>query len=393
MPKTKIIYVITQGELGGAQRYVHDLATNLDKTQYDVLVMAGAEKPDLKIKLERAGIPCALVKNLVRKLHPLKDLLAIFELQKAFRELEPNIIHLNSGKAGFLGSIAAGLAGQRNKVIFTAHGFSFLEPNPWWLRTLYLWAEKIAKPFRQKIICVSEYDRQQALKQKIGAEKQLITIHNGIDTEKFQILRGQLQINSKFKIPNTKLVSTIAHLYPTKGLKYLIEAAKIVTAKFPAVSFVVIGEGQEKTKLESRIKNYGLGEKFFLLGAIPNASQYLTEFDIFVLPSIKEGFPYTILEAMAAGLPIVATNVGGIPEMITPSLSPPIPLRGTGGEEVGVGILVPPKNPETLAEVIIYLLNHPDLAEKLIQNAREKVGHFTVQKMLAETEKVYRLLA
>lgn len=371
MAEKSICYLVTQGEFGGAQRYVFDLATNRDKQKYECLVLMGPEKLDLKERLEQKGVPAHIVKNLVRAIHPLKDIKAILELKEIFAKLEPDIIHLNSGKAGFLGSIAAWLAGSRN-VVFTAHGFTFLEPNPWPFKLLYLLAEKIAGPLRKKIICVSKFDKQQALKYKVGAPEQLVTIHNGYDLDKIKIQK------SKFKTANqnSKIVGTIANLYPTKGINYLIDAAHILYSKFhiPDSEFVVIGEGRERKNLESRIKKLGLEKNFFLLGAKPNAAQYLSGFDIFVLPSVKEGFPYTILEAMAAGLPIVATQVGGIPEAITHQKE---------------GLLVPAQNPEALAEAILKLLGDPNLAQTLARNAENKVSEFSLSAMLARTQRVY----
>lgn len=174
-----ICFVVTQGELGGAQRYVFDLAASLAGS-YRVLVVVGAEKSELQQKLQEANVEVKMANNLVRKIHPIKDLRAIFELRKVFREIKPDIVHLNSSKAGVMGSISARLAGIKN-VIFTAHGFAFLEPHSWIIRQIYFWAEKIASLFRRKIICVSEFDRQEAIKWGLCQPEKLVTIHNGIE--------------------------------------------------------------------------------------------------------------------------------------------------------------------------------------------------------------------
>jgi glycosyltransferase involved in cell wall biosynthesis len=378
--KIKILYVITQGEFGGAQRYVFDLATHLNRNDYEILVLVGAEKPDLKIKLEEQGIRVIPVKNLVRNIHPLRELLAIFELRKIFRREKPNLIHLNSSKAGVLGSFAARLAGMKN-VIFTAHGFAFLEPHSWPVKYFYFWAEKIATSFRKKIICVSDYDRQAATKAELCRPEKIITIHNGIAIDDSKFLTKEAarnSLDSKFLILNSDfLIGTIANLYPTKGIKYLIDAAKEVVAKFSTVKFMVIGEGKKRKNLELRIKNLGLRDNFFLLGQVPNAEDYLHKFNLFVLPSLKEGFPYTILEAMQAGLPIVATRVGGIPEAISNEKQ---------------GLLVPPKDKKALANALLRLLKNPQLACELGENAKARAKDFTLEKMIAKTEKIYETL-
>lgn len=355
----KILFVITQGERGGAQRYVFDLAAHLPRDRFSVSVVAGPEKSELRNLVLGRGGRFLICRNLIRDIHPLKDLLAIRELRKIFAREKPDIVHLNSSKAGVVGSVAARLAGVK-RVVFTAHGFAFLEPNSWWRRQIYYWAERFATYFRDKIICVSECDRQAALRSRLGPAEKFITIHNGIATVSLPPPTSHL--TPPF------VVGAIAHLYPTKGLNHLVDAARDIDAKF-----VIIGEGPERANLESRIKNYGLGNKFELLGERINAHQYLPQFDIFVLPSVKEGFPYVILEAMAAAQPIVATAVGGIPEILNHE----------------TGILVPAADPKALADAIKFLIENPEIAKRLGQNARERVKNFTLEKMVAETAKIY----
>lgn len=367
--KIRILMVVTQGEMGGAQKYVYDLATSLNKEKYEVLVLMGEKNPELKNRLEAADIRVTLLDHLVRSIHPLEDLVATFELRSAIREYKPDILHLNSSKAGVLGSLAGRLAGIHN-IVFTSHGFAFLEPYSFVIRKFYFWAEKLATVFRKKIICVSEFDRQAAFESKLGAKEKFITIHNGIDISKPQITNTKFQINSK------PVIGTIANLYPTKGIKYLIEAAALLKTMIPDSKFIIqiIGEGRERKNLELRIKNYGLESTIFLLGKLPNASEHLRDFDIFVLPSIKEGFPYTILEAMAAGLPIVATKVGGIPEILI---------------DKKTGLIVAPKNPQALADAIMNLISNPESGSRMGRKAQEIVKNFTISKMVSATEKIY----
>lgn len=413
---TKILFIITQGEMGGAQRYVLDLTKNLDKSAYQILVVMGEEKTELRNRLREFNIPVKLAKHLKRNIHPLHDLLAIWELKKMIKEFRPDIVHLNSSKAGILGSLAARLAGVKN-VIFTAHGFAFLEPHGWLVRQSYFWAEKLATYCRKMIITVSDFDRETAIKSKIGRAEKFQTIHNGIDLSISNhhnpsppplTLRGGVLASRQGKPPlkirpacgtgredeKELFIGTIANLYPAKGLQYLIEAARLV----PHAQFVVIGEGQERKNLELQIKKYGLENRFFLTGAIPEAQELLPAFDVYVISSLKEGFPYTLLEAMRAGLAIVATSVGGIPEAISPSLFLPLPsTKGEGKGEIerglnATGILVEPKNPQALAQAIITLLQNPELKKTLGANARERVKNFSIAKMLEATAAVYREL-
>lgn len=376
--RIKILYIITQDEMGGAQRYVLDLASSLEQNKYEVLVLAGGGKQDLSSELKQRRIEVRTVKHLKRSINPFQDILAFFELKRIICDYKPDILHLNSSKAGAIGSLAGRMGGVKN-IIFTAHGFAFLEPHPWLIRWIYFWAEKLATVFRKKIITVSEYDRQAAIKSGLGPTEKFVTVHNGIQIDvipsETTLSSGEARAqNDKQKWP---IIGTIANLYPTKGLSYLLDAAKMVIKDFPEAKFVVIGEGRERKNLELRIRNYELKNNFFLIGAKKNASQYLSAFDIFVLPSLKEGFPYTILEAMMAELPIVATAVGGIPEALT------------NNQE---GLLVQPKNPSALTEAINKLIASPSLAKTLAQNAKWKVKKFSLSKMVEKTLKVYHSL-
>src|SRR3989344_8443285 len=166
MNKIRILFVITQGEFGGAQRYVFDLATALNKSEYEITVLIGQDPDKLKQKLEKANIKVEALRHL-KRFNPLQNFFAIFELKKKFESLKPDIVHLNSSMAGFVGSLAAHLAGIQN-VIFTAHGFAFLEPNSWIVKKIYFLAEKFATRFRKKIITVSDRDKTSAIAYKLS---------------------------------------------------------------------------------------------------------------------------------------------------------------------------------------------------------------------------------
>ena len=382
--KKKILYIITQSDFGGAQRYVFDLSTHLN-ADFDVLVAAGKDGGgELFSRLERCGIKTVRLKHLKRAINPWRDLLAFFELRQLIKTEKPNIIHLNSSKAGILGSFAAKFQVSRFtfQVVYTANGWVFNEPLNWLKKKIYLWLEKLTSKYKNKIICVSEYDRQTALKYGFPAKK-LATIHNGIDFTNLHFLEKEAsrqelfnRLDFKFHASCFKLVGSIANLYPAKGIEYLVEAANIANHKSQITNciFAVIGEGAERLKLEKLIKKYNLTDKFFLLGHLENASQYLKAFDIFILPSVKEGFPYAILEAMSAGLPIISAKVGGIPEMIVDGQN---------------GFLVEPKNPQQLAEKIAYLLKNPEISQNLQEQTIAAIKELSLAKMLEKTKEIY----
>ncbi len=378
-----ILYLVTQSDYGGAQRYVFDLASSL-KGKYQITVAAGpSQSEELLKKLATAQIDFKKLKYLRRAINPLFDLLGLWEIIKLIKKIKPDIIHLNSSKAGFLGALATRLLRTSNlehqTVIYTVHGFVFLEPMNFLKKKLYVWIEKISARWKDYLITVSENDRQVGIKYKITRPEKLITIHNGIDSEKINFLpkeqsRQFLTVNYKLKAKSYKLIGTLANYYPTKGLNYLIEAAAQIIKEKPEIIFALMGDGPERKKLEQQIKQLNL-EKYFILGYQENANQYLKALDIFVLPSVKEGFPYAILEAMSAELPIIASAVGGIPEIIQNNFN---------------GILVEPKNPKILAEKIIELLKDEDKQQKIGRKALAAVkDKFSLATMVEETEKLY----
>ena len=210
-------------------------------------------------------------------------------------------------------------------------------------------------------------------------------IYNGIAPEKLEFLPKEeakkflFKDNAKYQIQDTKyLIGCVANFYKTKGLEYLIKAANILNTdfKFQVSDFkiLVIGDGKERENLESLIKEYSLNDKVFLMGRIPNAHKYLKAFDMLVLPSLKEGFPWIILEAMASETPIIATKVGAVPEII---------------KDQKDGMLIEFKNPQELAEKIMKLIQDSGLSQKLKTQAREKLKDFSLQKMVQETEKLF----
>lgn len=382
MPKKKILYVITLAERGGAQKYVLDLAKNLDKEKYEILVACGGKLSEwLFINLEKEKIEYYPLKHLKREILPWHDFLGLFELRRLIKLFKPDIIHLNSSKAGVIGSFAA-VGMKKIKVVYTAHGFVFNEPMSSFKKFIYLWAEKMSGGMKNKIIAISKFDEEIGIKNKIAPKEKFVTISTGIDPQAIAFLSKNEALKKLNIPPKYKIVGTIANYYPTKALHRLIEASKIISEKCNDCKFILIGDGPEREKLGEIIKNNKLTNNFFL-GPIDNASTYLKAFDVFVLPSVKEGMPYTVLEAMLAEVPIVATKVGGISEMITDGKTGFLVESKTGKEEAATI--------NQIAEKAAYYLNHPEIMQIFTNSAREKIiADFTLKKMISETEKIYQ---
>ena len=371
--KKKILYVITKSNWGGAQRQVFDLATNLPEDKFETAVALGGGGL-LKEKLDGAGIRTIAVETLGRDIKIFNDLISFFKIFQIIKKEKPDILHLHSSKVGFLGALIGRLLGIK-KIIYTVHGWMFLEKQPqWWTITMrfFSWLTIL---LTHKTIAVSENDKN-ASADFIGVKNKITVIPNGINTINFleksearkKILPNQKTLDGEFWF------GTIAELHKNKGLNFAIEA---LDKNLPAV-LVIVGEGEERKNLERLILERELQEKVFLVGQIDNTATLLKAFDVFLLPSTKEGMPYSILEAGAAGRPVIASNVGGLPEIIT---------------DMESGILVRAGRPAEIRKAMEFLINNPERRAAFGAALQSVVAEkFGLSKMLGQIETLYNSL-
>ncbi len=366
-----ILYIITQGNEGGAQKYVLALAKH-----FRGIIASGTEAQTLFDNAKNLQLTCLVgrqatynLPHLKRNINPWHDVMAIFEIRELIKKVNPDIVHLNSSKAGVLGSFAS--MGLKTKIVFTAHGFIYNEPLSWAKKLFYLALEKIASEYRDYIICVSDADKTSALENQLISANKISTIYNGINVIHFL---PKAESQAILNLPTDKIIiGTIVNFYKTKGLDILIESIFLLSNEVKTkIQIIIIGSGPEFKNLKLKIKDLKLESIILTPGSIDNASLYLKALDIFVLSSRKEGFPYVILEAMQAGLPIIATSVGGVPEALG-----------------NAGILVNPENPKLLANEITNLITNAQKQKTLSIKAIERAKLFTEAKMLSETQKIY----
>jgi len=398
----KILYLITQSEIGGAQRYILDLARAL-KGEFEITVAFGSPSPwnlnhketkgkpfeqgELATRLAEENIPFHILPHVVRTISPLSDIRAIFEIAKLIKKIRPDIVHLNSSKISILGSLAAKLCSMLRVpcyVVYTVHGWVFNEPEARWKNILFRFAEKFTARFKDKIICIDRLDYGIALEDLKLPDNKLSIIYHGLDLNRYNFRpREEARKALAANLPagsfaaDTIIVGSIGNLYATKGFEYFIEAMeKVVSGLNLPIKAVIIGEGPERDELQKLIsKKSALKGKMYLSGGITNAAELLPAFDYYLNTSVKEGFPYSILEAMAAGLPIVASEVGGIPDMITDREN---------------GLLVAAKNSEAIATRLLNLMSDEDLRQALIEQAiYDARNRFTLGYMIEETKKLY----
>ena len=357
--KTKILYIITKATWGGAQRYVYDLATGLPDG-YEAVVAAGSPGR-LSEKLAAKGVRTVSIPSLTRDVFFLRELRALSALVGLIRRERPAIIHLNSSKAAALGAAAARIAGllpngTRPRIVYTAHGWPFTEERSWIERRLIAAISWITMLLSHATIVLSERDME--LARAWPGSSRLTLIPNGVRAESaFDATHARRILETDYGIPPARtLIGTIAELHPNKGLSDLITTLPMLPDD---AHLVIVGDGELKDRLTDFAEQLGVARRISFLGFIPDAASLIPGFDVFVLSSTKEGMPFVILEAGSRGVPVVATDVGGIPEIIEDGID---------------GFLVPIHDCERLAARINETIAHPDEARRRASHLQESIA-------------------
>ncbi|MGD0976858.1 MAG: glycosyltransferase [Minisyncoccia bacterium] len=379
--KKKVLFIITQSEPGGAQRFLVNFISNLDKDKYELALITGKnENNGLSTSLKEKNIKFIVAESLHREINFAEDIEALREIKKEIGAFKPDTLFLASSKAGFIGSLAAKQIGFTGKVIYRIGGWTFNDPWPSWKKFVFRMMEKQSAHWKDIIILNNQKDYQQVEKFGIKPRGLIIVVPNGLDVYKMDfLLKEEARLKLYQKISGKSggifqakiIIGTIANFYPTKGLEYLVETAEFFKND-PDMAFVIIGDGPERENLKFKIKNLKLENKVFLVGQISDAYRYLPAFDIFVLPSVKEGFPWALIEAMAAKLPVITTDVGAVSEII---------------ESGKNGIIVPAGKPEFMANAIKTVLDGSKSAQELGIQAHQSVLHkYRLGKMVSQIE-------
>jgi glycosyltransferase involved in cell wall biosynthesis len=307
-----------------------------------------------------AGIEIARSYNLARHAR------SFFELVRFMRRERFDVVHAHTPVAGIIGRIAAKLA-RVPVIIYTSHGFYFHEGTPWLARALHIALERFGAALSDLIFVVSAEDYQMAIRERIAPARKLIHIPNGANPEIFDRARykgGAAAFRHERGIGEAPIVGYVGRIVLEKGVVEFVRAAAQVRSAVPAATFVMVGAPlpsdrddcwDEVLRLRDEL---GLGSSLVLTGYRRDVPHLLAAFDLFALPSYREGMPYALLEAMATGLPVVATDIRGCREEVVDGLT---------------GFLVPPRNADALAGAIVKILSSPDLATRMGKAARDRI--------------------
>lgn len=313
----KILHCITLSIAGGAQQVVKHLCEGFYKENNIILVTSS--NGELVKLVENFGIKVYLLHNMKRNISPIDDLKTLIKLIHIIRYEKPDIVHCHSWKAGVLGRIAAFFC-RVEKIYFTVHGWSVLgKPNKI-LRSIFICIEKTLALLTTKLIFVCEEDRKQGISLNIAAKEKLCTIYNGINDIKR--IKSSENIREIYKIPEDAII--LCSVARMDSQKRCFETASIMAEimnKRKDIYFMFVGDGPLFIQMESTVKLYGIEQRFILAGSRNNVPDYLNSADIFLLLSNYEGLPISLLEAMCMGLPLVASDVGGVCELIEENIN------------------------------------------------------------------------
>ena len=387
MEKIRVLHLITHLGIGGAQDNTLLTVRDHSRQRYEVHLATGQDYTDWVARGQAHADAFFLFPDLCRSANLRADLRALNQLTDFLRERQYHIVHTHSAKAGLLGRIAA----RRAKVpviIHTFHSFGWQvartsHTRPWHVvassmkEWFYILVERYAASISDGLITVSELNKQEAIRAHLAPPERLTTIYSGIDLDRFNVnVERTEKCRSLGLSPGQPIVGTIGRLSTQKAPLDFVAAAKNVLQQKPDVQFIMVGDGPLASEVRQAI---GAEQRIKVFGYRDDIPEILSVLDMFVLSSLWEGLGRALTEAMIVGVPVAATAVDGVPELVTHQQT---------------GLLSPPGDAARLAENIVWLLDYPEEAQRMKQRARNRVvPAFSAERMVEQIEALYdRLL-
>ena len=377
--RIRVLRVIARLNVGGPAVHATLLTERLDPARYDSLLIAGTEDPreGNYLRLRNRSVPgLTVLPELGREIRGWLDLRALLHLVRLMREYRPHIVHTHTAKAGTLGRVAARLA-RVPVVVHTYHGHVFHGYFSLTKTRSFLAIERWLAKHTDRLLTVSETVRQNLLSLGIGTPERLIVVPLGLDLDRFLVCessRGQLRAELGMD-PEALLVGIVARLVPIKRHECFLRAAAAVARRYPGCQFLVVGDGERRTELERLVRQLALKGQVHFLGWRQDLERIYADLDLVALTSANEGSPVSLIEAMASGRPVVATRVGGVPDLV---------------EDGVTGLLVPPEDPAALVEAIGALLADPERRRIFGRAGRERVyPAFSAERLLGDVDQLY----
>ena len=362
--------------------HVTGLCRGLLDADVDVTLVASLRRnpafADTMDELTKAGVHCVTL-DMRRGVSIPADTTALAQLKELFTKLEPDIVHGHSSKGGWLARAAAHQVGI-SKTVYTPHCFAFAGEGGPLRRIFYRRAERIAGKWTARLIAVSRWEGELAAKARIVPEERIICIPNGLGDAEFERVGRSQDLAAQLGLsPDERVIGFAGRLWPQKGADVLIQAFARVERERPGCRLLIIGDGPERQELEQLAQNCGIAGQVTFAGNRDNVSELMTVMDLFVLPSRWESAPYVVLEAMAAGVPVIASSVGGVGELL---------------DDGRCGVLVEPDSPQPLADSIRTLLTDRERMAGMASAALDRVRkEYRMTRTVSMTADLYRELA
>ncbi|MCJ7582600.1 MAG: glycosyltransferase family 4 protein [Candidatus Aminicenantes bacterium] len=380
--KIKVVHIITRFDKGGSAENTFLTLDGMDKSRYEVTLISGKEDDPTQgrsnqiweLRIEHIPIP-----ELRRNINLVNDWKAFLKIRRILKYNNFTIVHTHTSKAGFLGRIAA-RAARTPIIIHTPHGHVLFGYFGRMKTLVFKILEKFTVRITDIIIALTKREKEDYVAAKMAKRDKITVIHSGIELEKCKNLsiEEKQALKKTLHIPEGALiVGTAGRLVQVKGPEILIRAAEKVLRKHPDVYFLFAGDGDQREALSALADRLGIKKNIVFLGWRNDLVEILSLYDIFVLPSLNEGMGRVLVEAMALGKPIVASNICGIPDLIQHGKN---------------GFLVPPQNPEELAHHIQILLEDKHLRIQMGVEGKKLAPNYSAKKMVEQIESLYSLL-
>ena len=364
----RALHVITRLTLGGSSENTIGQMVTLARAGYDSALAVGLAESDVVTvdDARRRGCRIVNVPSLGREVTPTRDLVALLQLVRLFRRERPAIVHTHTSKAGFIGRLAARIA-RVPVVIHQPHGHIFYGYSGPRRTSAYITLERLAARWSDRIVTLTDVGREEHLALGIGRPEQFVTIPSGVPVNDLQ-LRAPLPARARAWLglgPSAFVVLGLGRLVHVKGFDLLVEALARIAPQIGDARVVIVGDGPERDRLTARAAELGVVDRLTLAGAVvvpEMVARYFAAADVFAAPARNEGMGRALVEAMAFGVPVVGTAVGGIPSVI--------------GDDVA-GRVVPPEDVDGLASALIDLASDRGLRFKLSEAARRRAHDFS----------------
>lgn len=376
LPETiRVVHIITKLEFGGAQMNTLYTVEHLDREHFEVTLIAGVGGYMAPRAKALQNTRCYFMPEMRRPISLLRDWRAFWKIRRILKKLRPHIVHTHSSKAGIVGRWAAYAAGVP-VIIHTIHGFAFSEYLPAWRNMLYVFLERITAWITTKFIAVSRANIDEGKSKGILGEHDAVNIRSGVDIQRFANAKVDREKKlAELGIQNgAKVVAMVSCLKPQKAPLDFLRVARYVHRQIPDARFLFVGDGEMRLRFEERIREMRLEDVVKLTGWREDVPEIMKSIDVLLLTSLWEGLPQVYPQAMAAGVPVVGTDISGADEVVHDNVT---------------GILVPPRRIPKIGDAVVLLLQDDALRRSMGEAGRRYLRGFDRETMVAEQEVLY----